>query len=238
MGVAAAEEPGLSRGLYRLQHCSCRWRRSRRCWERSRWTSGWRNCWCCWSGKAPCWSVERDIQEQGPRADRPQPEGILSAGADARSSPASWARRTIPWRKRRNTGRRSTKLQLSEENRREATRESATNFPKCPLAHMRPPWCAIIWTPAWSSPGGLSPRTSLESGPRARKILDRDHYGMEKVKERILEILAVRSPGDRIQGTGDLSGGTSRRGEDLHRPVHRGGHGAEICPGIPGRRAG
>ncbi|MBQ9964134.1 MAG: endopeptidase La [Clostridia bacterium] len=28
---------------------------------------------------------------------------------------------------------------------------------------------------------------------RARKILDRDHYGLEKVKERILEVLAVRS---------------------------------------------
>lgn len=28
---------------------------------------------------------------------------------------------------------------------------------------------------------------------RARKILDRDHYGLQKVKERILEVLAVRS---------------------------------------------
>lgn len=28
--------------------------------------------------------------------------------------------------------------------------------------------------------------------PRAQKILDRDHYGLEKVKERFLEILAVR----------------------------------------------
>lgn len=28
---------------------------------------------------------------------------------------------------------------------------------------------------------------------RARKILDRDHYGLEKVKERILEVLAVRT---------------------------------------------
>ncbi len=29
---------------------------------------------------------------------------------------------------------------------------------------------------------------------RARKILDEDHYDLEKVKERILEFLAVRKP--------------------------------------------
>ncbi len=28
---------------------------------------------------------------------------------------------------------------------------------------------------------------------RAKRILNRDHYGMEKVKERILEYLAVRA---------------------------------------------
>ena len=32
-----------------------------------------------------------------------------------------------------------------------------------------------------------------ESLSRARKILDRDHYGLEKAKERVLEFLAVRS---------------------------------------------
>lgn len=36
--------------------------------------------------------------------------------------------------------------------------------------------------------------------PRARKILDADHYGLDKVKERILEYLAVRSV------TGDMKG--------------------------------
>ena len=28
---------------------------------------------------------------------------------------------------------------------------------------------------------------------RAREILDRDHYGLEQVKERVLEFLAVRA---------------------------------------------
>jgi len=34
----------------------------------------------------------------------------------------------------------------------------------------------------------------------ARKILDRDHYGMEKVKERILEFMAVRSLNPNLKG--------------------------------------
>ena len=36
--------------------------------------------------------------------------------------------------------------------------------------------------------------------PAARKILDRDHYGMEKVKERILEFLAVRKLNPELKG--------------------------------------
>ncbi|MEG2234540.1 MAG: endopeptidase La, partial [Oscillospiraceae bacterium] len=36
--------------------------------------------------------------------------------------------------------------------------------------------------------------------PKAKKILDRDHYGLEKVKERILEYLSVRSLTDNLSG--------------------------------------
>ncbi len=57
-------------------------------------------------------------------------------------------------------------------------------------------------SPEWSSlrtylenvfelPWGKQTKDNLEI-PQARKILDKDHYGLEKVKERILEFLAVR----------------------------------------------
>ena len=44
---------------------------------------------------------------------------------------------------------------------------------------------------------GTKERASVDA---ARKILDRDHYGLQKVKERILEILAVRKLEPDIKG--------------------------------------
>ena len=41
----------------------------------------------------------------------------------------------------------------------------------------------------------------------AREILDEDHYGLEKVKERVLEFLAVRDPDEERRQPHYLSGG-------------------------------
>ena len=46
----------------------------------------------------------------------------------------------------------------------------------------------------------------------ARKILERDHFGLEKVKERILESLAVRQMNPEREGADFVPGGPSRRG--------------------------
>ena len=51
--------------------------------------------------------------------------------------------------------------------------------------------CAIIWISCSRCPGARCDQERLNIA-QARKILDRDHYGLEKVKERILEYLAVR----------------------------------------------
>ncbi|MGN1030391.1 MAG: endopeptidase La, partial [Butyricicoccaceae bacterium] len=48
-------------------------------------------------------------------------------------------------------------------------------------------------------PWNISTEDNLKLS-NARKILDRDHYGMEKVKERILEFLAVKSMAPELKG--------------------------------------
>lgn len=35
---------------------------------------------------------------------------------------------------------------------------------------------------------------------KAKEVLDRDHYGLTKVKDKILEYLAVQSRADRLHG--------------------------------------
>ena len=43
----------------------------------------------------------------------------------------------------------------------------------------------------------------------AEEILDEDHYGLEKVKERVLEYLAVRATYEKRRSTDHLSCGSS-----------------------------
>src|SRR5690554_541822 len=56
-----------------------------------------------------------------------------------------------------------------------------------PEASVLRSWVELIFELPW---GKLD--TEKLDLKRARRILDKDHYGLEKVKERILEYLAVR----------------------------------------------
>jgi ATP-dependent Lon protease len=48
-------------------------------------------------------------------------------------------------------------------------------------------------------PWGKSTKDNLDLA-EAQKILDEDHYGLEKIKERIVEYLAVRKLKDKMKG--------------------------------------
>ena len=53
----------------------------------------------------------------------------------------------------------------------------------------------------------------------ARRILDEDHYGLDKIKRRIIEYLAVRKLAPQGQGTDPVLRRPARRGQDLARPI-------------------
>ncbi len=72
---------------------------------------------------------------------------------------------------------------------------------------------------------------------RAKRILNHDHYGMENVKERILEFLAVRSTERRRQESYPLPLRSSGRRKDQAGKSIRSSHEAQVCTHVAGRSA-
>ena len=83
---------------------------------------------------------------------------------------------------------------------------------------------------------------SVESGTpidiaEARRILDADHYGLAKVKRRILEYLAIQQAEPRRTQPDPVLCRPAGRRQDLARAEHRPRHRPQIRPGQPRRRA-
>ena len=83
------------------------------------------------------------------------------------------------------------KIKLSKEAREKAKTSSRScgRYRRC---RRKPPLCATILTGSCRSPGPSAPR-SRRTSRLAQEVLDDDHFGLDKVKERIVEYLAVRS---------------------------------------------
>jgi ATP-dependent Lon protease len=84
-------------------------------------------------------------------------------------------------------------------------------------------------------------KKKIEGDPRppvCRTGAESDHYGLEKIKERILEFLAVRRLVKNPKGSILCFVGTSGRGQDLAGDVNREGDGAAVCAAVAGRRPG
>jgi ATP-dependent Lon protease len=71
----------------------------------------------------------------------------------------------------------------------------------------------------------------------ARRVLDEDHYDLDKVKERIVEYLAVRKLKGDMKGPDPLLRRPAGRGQDVARPVDRPGDEPQVRPHLARRRA-
>ena len=72
---------------------------------------------------------------------------------------------------------------------------------------------------------------------RAEEVLNEDHYGLEKIKERILEFLAVRALVKKPKATILCFVGPSRRRQDLAGQVDRQRDGPQVRAPVARRRA-
>ena len=70
---------------------------------------------------------------------------------------------------------------------------------------------------------------------KARKILDEDHYGLEKAKKRIIEYLAVRKLKPDTKGPILCFAGPPRNGKNIAGHIYCAGSGSEVCQNFPRR---
>ena len=71
----------------------------------------------------------------------------------------------------------------------------------------------------------------------ARAVLDADHHGLDKVKERILEFLAVRKLAPQAKAPDPVLRRTAGRRQDVAGPLDRARHGPQVRARLPRRRA-
>ena len=71
----------------------------------------------------------------------------------------------------------------------------------------------------------------------AEQILEADHYGLEKVKERIVEYLAVQQRANKLTGPDSVPGRPARRRQDVARQIDRQGDRPRIRARFARRRA-
>ena len=71
----------------------------------------------------------------------------------------------------------------------------------------------------------------------AQEVLDNDHYGLDKVKERIVEYLAVQQRANKLTGADPVPGRPGWRRQDLARQVDREGDRPRLRALLARRRA-
>lgn len=121
---------------------------------------------------------------------------------------------------------RLTKLKLPEEARQRVNEELEKlkllepASPEYHVSHTYLDWLTIL-------PWGVFTKDSNDIR-RSERILNRDHYGLDDVKERILEFLSVGILKGNLTGSILCFVGAARGGEDVDWPVDRAQHRARV----------
>ena len=162
-----------------------------------------------------------------------RPSASTSCASSSRPSSASWARTTRSRPRSTSCATRSRAAGMPEEIKARAIKE-IDRMSRIPSAS---PEVGVIRTYVdWliGLPWNVATDDQLDIKEAAR-ILDEDHYGLEKIKERILEYLAVRTLADEIRSPILAFVGPPGVGKTVARQEHRAGDGPQVRPDEPRR---
>ena len=163
--------------------------------------------------------IESELSEQRPAEHRQGPDAITTSGSSSRSSAHELGEEDERRRNWTNTAQKIKSPGACRRTRRKSCcKEVCSGWSQAALGLCRGRRSSGI---IWISCSGLAVEHPDEGAagreaPRA-SILDADHFGLEKVKERILEILGRAAACAGAAGADPLSGRPSRRRQDVHR---------------------
>ena len=104
--------------------------------------------------------------------------------------------------------------------------------PMSPEHNVARTWLEWMTSLPWSVSSGEAVNVQ-----HAAEILDEDHYDLEKVKNRILDFLAVMQLGPKLKGPILCFRRAAGRGQDLVGTLDRAFAGAEVSTDLAGRDA-
>ncbi len=178
--------------------------------------------------------VERKIRSRVKRQMEKTQREYYSTNSSRRSR-RSWAKARKAATNSTRSKCASARTKLSKEAREKATAEVKKLRSMSPMsAEATVVRNYLDWM--LSLPWGKKSKVKKDI-QHAEDILQNDHYGLEKVKERILEYLAVAAARRQDEGADPVPGRASGRRQDLARQVDRQGDGARVRAHVAGRRA-
>ena len=168
-------------------------------------------------------------------ADGEEPARVLPerAGQGDPEGTRRRRRRRRPGRAREEDQRRAQMPKEAREEGRGRVEEAQADVADVGRSHGR----AQLHRHAGQPALGEEDQDQARPGAMPRTVLNEDHYGLEKVKDRILEYLAVQQRVDKVKAPILCLVGPAGRRQDLARPERGARHRPQVRAHGAGRRA-